>query len=279
MHIPSPYKFCLLLTELASSRVLVTGLTQDGFKYLKKLKHQQMKNIELPVQPNLPSEVITPEGFKYLMEEHQVVKSIELKNCPAAPHQMEAIFRGLRSNSSFVRLNVPPTSSPMNVSSLSASLTVNNTLRDLEFSSFLDDHAIELLSAALRINRSLHKLTFHHTVTDTGAQYLATMLTVNTRLQELELYSSLITDTGIFHLSEALKHNNSLTDLCLRYSKHITNTGAVTLSKMLLVNKSLRTLDLRGTSVNKQGAVALKESLLYKYNLQIKLPSTSSSTL
>ena len=206
---------------------------------------------------------LTPDGFKYLMK-HQLVRSIGLKNSPAAPYQVEAIFQGLRTNTSFVRLNVPPTSSPVNVSTLSASLTVNNTLRDLEFSSFLDDHAMELLSAALRVNRSLHRLTLRHTVTDTGAQYLATMLTANTTLQELELFSSLISDAGILHLSEALKHNSSLTVLRLCNSKHITNTGAVALSKMLLVNKSLRILDLYGTSIEEKGTVALIESLLHK---------------
>ena len=89
------------------------------------------------------------------------------------------------------------------------------------------------------------------------------MLTANTTLRTLDLSSSKISDTGILHISEALKHNNSLTDLYLSNSKHITNTGAVALSKMLLENNSLKRLYLCGTSVGEEGAAALMESLLH----------------
>ena len=115
-----------------------------------------------------------------------------------------------------------------------------------------------------------YRLTLQHTVTDTGTQHLATSLEASTtpRLSPL-----LISNTGILHLSEALKHNGNLTNLCLRNCKHITDTGAVALSKMLLVNKSLRILDLYGTSVGKEGAVALMESLLHNQVLtQLRLP-------
>ena len=172
------------------------------------------------------------------------------------PAQLEAIFQGLKRNTTLRTLEVPSTS---NISTLCDSLTVNNTLQDLQLRR-VDDDAMELLSVALSINRSLHKLTLRG-CTDTGAKHLATMLKENTTLQDLSF--SNISDSGVLRLSEALKHNNSLTDLNLRYSKQITNTGAVTLSKMLLVNKSLKTLNLFGTSVDKEGAAALMKSLLH----------------
>ena len=203
---------------------------------------------------------LTPDGIKYLME-HQMIEGIE--DCmDVTPEQQEAIFQGLRSNTSLRELDISFTLSPVNMSALSASLTINNTLQSLRLRCCLDDHAIELLSA-LRVNRSLHTLELSCTVTDTGAQHLATMLTANTTLKELDLSSLTISDTGILHLSEALKHNSSVKKLSFRYNKHITNTGAVALSKMLLVNKSLKNLTLYGTSVGEEGAAALMESLLH----------------
>ena len=213
-------------------------------------------------------EGLTPDGIKYLME-HQMIQGIRNLEM-GTPAQLEAIFQGLKRNTTLRILEVPYTS---NISTLCASLSVNNTLQVLGFHCDLDDHAMELLSAALRINRSLHRLTLRGN-TDTGAQHLATMLMANTTFQELDLSSTEISDTGILHLSEALKHNNSLTGLNLSYSKHITNTGAVTLSKMLLVNKSLERLDLYGTSVGEEGAAALMESLLHNQVLtRLTLPS------
>ena len=192
----------------------------------------------------------------------------DIEDCwNVTPEQLEGIFQGLRRNTTLRELSVPFTPSLVHMSTLSASLTVNNTLQVLELRHYLDDHAMELLSAALRVNKSVHRLALG--CTDTGAQYLATMLTANTTLQTLELSFSLISDTGILHLSEALKHNNSLTDLELRYNEHITNTGAVALSKMLLVNKSLKSLDLWGTSVGEEGAAALMESLLHNQVLTV----------
>ena len=213
---------------------------------------------------------LTPDGIKYLME-HQMIQGIEY--CSATPDQLEAMYQGLKRNTSIRKLHIPPTLCPVNKSTLSPLLTVNNSLQDLELRRNLNDHSIELLSASLSINRSLHELTLND-CTDTGAQHLATMLTANTTLQKLNLFSSSITDTGILHISEALKHNNSLTSLGFGCNYLITNTGAVALSKMLLVNKSLRTLDLYSvTAVREEGAAALLESLLHNQVLtQLRLP-------
>ena len=144
---------------------------------------------------------------------HQMIEGIEDFLGGVTPEQLEATFQGLKSNTSLKELHFSFTPSPVNMSTLSASLTINNTLQSLRLRHGLDDHAIELLSAALRVNRSLHRLTLG--CTNTGARHLATMLTANTTLQELELSPSNISDIGILHLSEALKHNNSLTDLDL----------------------------------------------------------------
>ena len=89
------------------------------------------------------------------------------------------------------------------------------------------------------------------------------MLTANTTLQYLELSFSVISDIGVFHISEALKYNNSLTELHLHYNRHITNTGAVSLSLMLFINKSLKILSLCKTSVGKEGVGALMNILLH----------------
>ena len=99
---------------------------------------------------------LTPDGIKYLIE-HQMIQGIERFMCET-PEQLEAISQQTRSNISLRELVIFFTPSPVNMSTLSASLTVNNTPQSLRLQCDLDDHAIELLSAALRVNRSLHRL-------------------------------------------------------------------------------------------------------------------------
>ena len=258
--------------------------------------------------------------------EHQGVESIDFRWGDATTEQVEAIFQGLRNNTSLHELHVPHTRPPVDMSILLALLTVNNTLRELTLRDDLDNHAMEQLSAGLQANRSVTKLTLQCLITDTGAQHLAamlavngtiqelnlssthsgrisdhgmeqlsaglqangsvtklklritdpgvhhfaTMLAVNNTLQELDLSQASITDNVVSHLSRALQHNSSVTNLNLSCNMAITNTGAVALSEMLRVNKSLRELNLRGTSVGEEGATALMEGL--QHNQELKLP-------
>ena len=81
--------------------------------------------------------------------EHQGVESIVFRLGVATPEQMEAIFQGLRNNRTLHELRVSRTQSPVDMSILSASLTVNNTLQDLTLEDDLDDHAMEKLSTGL----------------------------------------------------------------------------------------------------------------------------------
>ena len=52
-------------------------------------------------------------------------------------------------------------------------------------------------------------------------------------------------------------------ELDLSYNEAITDTGAESLSEIIRENKSLRKLYLEGTSVGKEGADTLMESLLH----------------
>ena len=201
---------------------------------------------------------VTPDSCRYVME-REGVENIRWGN--ATPEQVEAVFQGLRNNTSLHELTVPHTQPPVDMCILSASLTVNNTLRYLILEDDLDDHATELLSTGLLVNRSVTRLKLHCRVTDTGVQHLGRMLVVNATLRKLDLSHASITDNGVSHLSRALQHNSSVTHLDLSYNKSITNTGAVALGEMLRVNKSLRELNLCGTSVEEVGATALMEGL------------------
>ena len=215
---------------------------------------------------------VTPDSFRYMME-HQGVERIKFEWGDPTTEQLEAIFQGLRHNTTLHELNIPRTRPPVDMSILSASLTVNNTLQYLFLRCDLDDHAMKQLSAGLRANRSVTKLTLRCRITDTGVQHLATMLAVNATLQVLDLYHGSITDKGVGHLSRALQHNSSVTHLNLPYIKSITNMGAVTLGEMLRVNKSLRDLYLHGTSVGKERATALMEGLQHNQVLnKLTLP-------
>ena len=192
---------------------------------------------------------------------HQGVESIEFKRGGATTEQVEAIFQELKYNTSLHELKIPRTKPPVDMSILSALLTVNNTLQALTLMSYdRDDHVMEQLSSGLRANISVTKLKLDFCITDTGVQHLATILAVNATLQELDL-SCVTTDNVVSHLSLSLQHNSSVTDLDLSYNSYITNMGAVALGEMLRVNKSLRKLNLCRTSVGEEGATALMEGL------------------
>ena len=180
---------------------------------------------------------VTPDSFRY-MTEHQGVERIEFRRDIATPEQVEAIFQGLRYNTSLHELDVPHTRPLVDMSILSASLFVNNTLRDLTLNYGLDDHAMKQLSAGLRTNRSVTKLKLH--ITDTGAHHLSRMLAANRTIQVLDLSSSVCSDHAMEKLSAGLQANRSVTKLKL----HITDTGAQYLGRMLAANRTIQVLDL-----------------------------------
>ena len=186
---------------------------------------------------------------------------------------MELLSAALRVNKSLHRLKLWYTDT--GAQHFTTMLRANTTLQVLELSLLeITNTGILHLLEALKHNSGLNKLKLwsNKCITDTEAQHLATMLSVKTTLERLEL-SLQITHAGIIHLSEALKRNNNLKKLSLRYNEHITSTGAVALSEMLLVNKSLENLDLFDTSVGEEGAAALMESLLHNQVLtELRLP-------
>ena len=204
---------------------------------------------------------VTPDSFRYMME-HQEVESIEFMSSDATTEQVEAIFHGLRYNTSLHELDIPSTRPPVDMSILSASLTVNNTLRDLTLSCDLDDHAMEQLSVGLRANRSVTKLKLRVCITDTGVHHLATMLAANRTIRELRLSSDhkkFISDHAIEQLSAGLRANKSVTILILNC--HITDAGVQHLATMLAVNNTLRNVHLSSTSISDNGVCHLSRAL------------------
>ena len=183
--------------------------------------------------------------------EHQGMESIEFYMGNPTTEQVEAILQGLRYNTSLHELHVLSTRPPVDLSILSASLSVNNTLRDLTLDYDLDDYMMEQLSAGLRANESVTRLTLQCRITDTGAQHLATMLAANRAIHELNLssiYSGRISDNGMEQLSAGLRANRSVTKLKLHCC--ITDTGAHHFATMLAVNTTLQKLDLSKISDN-----------------------------
>ena len=238
---------------------------------------------------------VTADIFRYVMEQ-QVVENIAFQY-DVTTEQLESIFQGLRSNTTLRRLNIPHTQSPVDMSILSTSLTVNNTLQDLTLSCDLDDHAMEQLSVGLRANGSVTRLTLHQgRITDTGAQHLATMLASNRTIQELTLslgehgmeqlstlpyriralhhatmlatnrqdplssaYNDCISDHAMEILSAGLQANKSVTKLTLHC--RITDTGAQHLTVMLAANVTLQELDLSHASITDNGVGHLSQVL------------------
>ena len=241
---------------------------------------------------------VTADIFRYVMEQ-QVVENIAFQY-DVTTEQLESIFQGLRSNTTLRRLNIPCTRSPVDMSILSASLTVNNTLQDLTLSCDLDDHAMEQLSVGLRANGSVTRLTLHQgRITDTGTQHLATMLASNRTIQELTLSSGHVGDHGMEQLSTLPYHiraqhhatmlatnrqdplssayNDCISDHAmeklsagLQANKsvtkltlhcHITDTGAQHLATMLAVNVTLQEVDLSQASITDNGVSHLSQAL------------------
>ena len=190
--------------------------------------------------------------------EQQGVESIEFRWDDATTEQVEAIFQGLRNNTSLCRLHVPRIHPPVDMSILLALLTVNNTLQELTLGDDdLDDHVMEQLSVGLQANRSVTRLTLQCHITDTGAQHLATMLAVNRTIQELNLSSTYSGDHAMEKLSTGLRANGSVTKLKLR----ITDTGAHHFATMLAVNNTLQELDLSQASITDNGVSHLSRAL------------------
>ena len=203
---------------------------------------------------------VTADIFRVVMEQ-QVVEDIALHG-DVTTEQLESIFHGLRNNTTLHELHVPHTRPPVDMSILSASLTVNNTLQDLTLSCDLDDHAMEQLSAGLRANRSVTRLMLWCHITDTGAQHLAAMLAVNRTIQELDLHSGYdvhISDHAMEKLSAGLRANKSVTKLTLR--SHITDTGVKHYATMLAVNATLQKLNLFHGSITDNGVGHISRAL------------------
>ena len=204
--------------------------------------------------------------------EQQVVENIALHD-DITTEQLESIFQGLRSNMTLRRLNISHTRPPVDISILSASLTVNNTLQDLTLSCDLDDHAMEQLSAGLRANGSVTKLTLQCRINNTGAQHLAAMLTANKTLQELDLSSAYrghisdhrISGHAMEKLSAGLRANRSVTKLTLRHG--ITDTGAHHFATMLAVNATLQKVDLSHGSITDNRVSHLSRAL--QHNISV----------
>ena len=241
---------------------------------------------------------VTADVFRVVMEQ-QVVEDIAFQY-DVTTEQLETIFQGLRSNTTLRRLNIPRTRSPVDMSILSASLTVNNTLQDLTLSCDLDDHAMEQLSVGLRANRSVTKLTLQCCITDTGAQHLATMLAANTTIQELNLSSAYSDHIGYHRMKQlstlqyssrarhfatmwAARQSSSYNDRTtssdhaieklsagLRANRSvtkltlqcgITDTGAQHLATMLAVKATLQELDLSCGAITDNGVSHLSQVL------------------
>ena len=210
---------------------------------------------------------VTPDSFRYMMM-HQGVESIGFFNGGATTEQMEAIFQGLRHNTTLHELTVPDTQPPVDMSILSASLTVNNTLQDLTLACELDGLAMKQLSAGLRANKSVTRLNFQCHITDIGSQHFAKMLAANKTVQELNLLAicrgriiaQRISDHTMEKLSAGLRANKSVTKLTLRHC--ITDTEAQRyLATMLAVNVTLQKLDLSSGSILDIGVSHLSRAL------------------
>ena len=241
---------------------------------------------------------VTADIFRVVLEQ-QVVEDIAFQY-DVTTEQLESIFQGLRSNTTLCRLNIPHTRPPVDMSILSASLTVNNSLQDLTLSCDLDDHAMEQLSVGLRANRSVTRLTLHQgCITDTGTQHLATMLASNRTIQELTLSPGHIGDHGMEQMSTLPYHIraqhhatmlatnrqdplSSAYDDCisdhameilsaglqanisvtkLTLHCHITDTGAQHVAAMLAANVTLQELDLSHASITDNGVSHLSWAL------------------
>jgi hypothetical protein len=79
-------------------------------------------------------------------------------------------------------------------------------------------------------------------------------------LQRLKLFSNGFLDDEAVLLSNALKHNSSITHFQLR-ANAVTSTGAKAIAEAIRGHRSLQLLSLRGNNINDEGAIAIAEAL------------------
>ena len=123
--------------------------------------------------------------------------------------------------------------------------------------------SIQLIVDSLSHNTSLEKLNMGGSnFSSVNVLSLASLLKVNTRLRHLYFKDCNIQSSDSVHLAKALEENATTQLQTLQlWDNPIGSEGAVAFADMLATNKSLTELNMRGCSIQEQGAICLAKAL------------------
>ena len=152
---------------------------------------------------------------------------------------------------------------PSHIRYFSGSLAVNTTFTNLDLSCHeIDDSDSDSPSDAIEDNSttSYSGLNTNEPIGDSGARFLSDAIKVNNTLTNLDLSGNAIGDSGAGFLSEAIKVNTVLTNLNLSVNE-IGASGAGSLSDAIKVNRTLTNLDLSVNKIGTTGATYLSDAI------------------
>ena len=98
--------------------------------------------------------------------------------------------------------------------------------------------------------------------------FLAEAIKVNQTLTDLYLYDNCISDAGATSIAEAIKVNKTLTNLCLTHNK-ISDAGATSIAEAIKVNKTLTDLGMSGNGISDTGATSIAEAIKVNKTLTV----------
>ena len=138
----------------------------------------------------------------------------------------------------------------------------------------LSDDDIDHISEFLKTNTTLKGMSAARcNISVKGGKAIGEALMVNRSLQVLDLHDNPIS-TGVVHIAESLKQNDSLLEISLEGCG--TEEGAKAISDALMLNTSLQVLHLHENCISRKECEAIGDALKVNRSLQVlDLPGKS----
>eukprot|EP01132_Coremiostelium_polycephalum_P010256 gene10256-12580_t len=170
------------------------------------------------------------------------------------------------SSSSSSNSAITPITSPFSSRELKALLQGSNSLKSIIFDSHqLTMSDIAVLSDYLKSGSAacnLSDLKVPNNFCTPGFLLFADCLRTNESIVALDISSNFLTRESIIALSEALKHNHTITTLDLSFNS--IGTNGIYLADMIKLNTTIQSIYLMGNQLNNDSVIAIAEALRTK---------------
>jgi Ran GTPase-activating protein (RanGAP) involved in mRNA processing and transport len=276
---------CARLSTVRVNKLLLSQnfISNDGAVIIAGYIRQNAQLHELDLSQNNIGATGTAAITAALTENHTVT-TLKLGNrdgfwapstadSPRYINEVAATALGamLEKNTALTKLNIGLSSiGNAGAAAIATGLSLNDTLETLYLRDILiGDSGAVALAAALEENKKLTKLTLNE-FNITGAGFIAIVraLTINSTLKSLNIRKEYLTieNEQAKELGSAIAANHTLTTLNL-CGTCVGDDVAVALAAALMQNKSLTTLDLSHCGIGDIGTQALAETLKHNKTL------------